>query len=125
MKNRLLAVSGWLLAISLSATAQNDSTLNRSVTVERDFQPVIQDAGKVATKPAVVETTIEPAPVEYSEYTADVTPGNTFHSLLSQPTRFEAGKLFNGYVRGALGHPNTLFDFGYHLDDGKKSILDV
>ena len=125
MKNRLLAVSGWLLAVSLSATAQNDSTLNRSVTVERDFQPVIQDAGKVATKPAVVETTIEPAPVEYSEYTADVTPGNTFHSLLSQPTRFEAGKPFNGYVRGALGHPNTLFDFGYHLDDGKKSILDV
>ena len=46
--------------------AQNVSALNRSVTVERDFQPVIQAAGKVSTKPAVVETTIEPAPVEYS-----------------------------------------------------------
>ena len=121
--NKMITIA--LLLASSIAFANNDSTLNRSVTVERDFQPVIQDAGKVATKPAVVETTIEPAPVEYSEYTADVTPGNTFHSLLSQPTRFEAGKPFNGYVRGALGHPNTLFDFGYHLDDGKKSILDV
>jgi len=105
--------------------AQSDSALNRSVTVERDFQPVIQAAGKVATKPEIVETTIEPAPVEYSEYTADVTPGTTFHSLLSQPTRFEPAHQYHGYVRGALGHPNTLFDFGYHLDDGKKSILDI
>jgi hypothetical protein len=110
---------------SVRSYAQQDSALNRSVTVERDFQPVIQAAGKVSTKPAVVETTIEPAPIEYSSFTADVTPSATFHSLLSQPTRFEPSKSYNGYVRGAIGHPNTLFDFGYHLDDGRKSILDV
>ena len=127
MKNRFLAVGYCLLAVSLCGFAlnENDSALNRSVTVERDFQPVIQAAGKVTTKPAIEQVTIEPTPVEYSEYTAEVTPGNTFHPLLSQPTRFEKGKPFHGYVRGALGHPNTLFDFGYHLDDGKKSILDV
>lgn len=105
--------------------AQNDSVLNRSVTVERDFQPVIQAAGKVATKPSVVETTIEPAPIEYSEYTASVTPSSTLHPLLSQPTRFAAADEYHGYIRAGLGHPNTLFDFGYRLDDGKKSILDV
>ena len=114
-----------VLGTSAIAFAQQDTALNRSVTVERDFQPVIQSAGKVSTKPAVVETSIEPASVEYSDYTAEVTPGTTFHSLLSQPTRFEPGELYHGYVRGAIGHPNTLFDFGYHLDDGKRSILDV
>lgn len=116
-----------IIALFVSATlsAQSDSVLNRSVTVERDFQPIIQAAGKVATKPAVMETTIEPTPVEYSDYTADVMPGTSFHPLLSQPTRFGEGLRYNGYIRGALGHPNTLFDFGYHLDDGKKSILDV
>lgn len=107
------------------AFAQDEDDLNRSVTVERDFQPVIEDAGKIATKPAIVETTIDPAPIEYSEYTADVAPGNTFHSLLSQPTRFEPAQEYHGYIRGAVGHPNSLFDFGYHLDDGKKSILDI
>ena len=129
MKNKnylgFLGLLGLLVSLATPALAQSDSALNRSVTVERDFQPVIQAAGKVSTKPAVVETTIDPTPVEYSEYTADVTPGTVFHPLLSQPTRFEPGRLYNGYVRGALGHPNTLFDFGYHLDDGKKSILDV
>lgn len=114
-----------LVLLSVSAFAQSDSALNRSVTVERDFQPVIQAVGKVSTKPAVVTTTIEPAPVEYSDYTAPVQTEASINPMLSQPTRFEPGRKYNGYVRGALGHPNTLFDFGYHLDDGKKSILDV
>lgn len=124
-KIRIAVIGCWLSAIVLTAYAQNDSTFNRSVTVERDFQPIIQAAGKISVKPSIEQTTIEPAPVEYSDYTADVTPGSTFHSLLSQPTRFEPGKVYHGYIRGALGHPNTLFDFGYHLDDGKKSILDA
>ena len=114
-----------VLFMSAVAFAQQDSALNRSVTVERDFQPVIQAAGKVSTKPAVVTTTIEPAPVEYSDYTAEVPIEASINPMLSQPTRFEPGKRYNGYVRGGLGHTNTLFDFGYHLDDGKKSILDV
>ena len=105
--------------------AQNDSELNRSVTVERDFQPEIQAAGKVATKPAVQQTTIEPTPVEYSTYTVNVAPEASINPMLSQPTRFEGNQPYSGYIRGGLGHPNTLFDFGYHVDDGKKSILDL
>ena len=116
--------SALCILFSVSAFAQDDE-LNRSVTVERDFQPVIQAAGKVSTKPTVVETEIEPAEVKYSSYTADVTPSASINPMLSQPTRFEPGSKYNGYIRGAIGHPNTLFDFGYHLDDGKQSILDV
>ena len=125
INNIRIAFSGIALLLSGTLFAQQDSALNRSVTVERDFQPVIQAAGKIATKPAVVETKIEPSQVHYSDFTADVTPQATFNPLLSQPTRFEPGHKYNGYIRGALGHPNTLLDFGYHLDDTKNSILDV
>jgi len=133
VKGERLKVKGFFIFCLLSifhlpfsiCQAQNDSVLHRSVTVERDFQPVIQAAGKISTKPAVMETTIDPTPVEYSDYTSPVTPGVSFNPLLSQPTRFEAQPPYNGYLRAALGHPNTLFDFGYHLDDGKNSILDV
>ena len=129
MKKRIklgfLGIIGLLGSLANNAFAQSDSALNRSVTVERDFQPIIQAAGKVSTKPAVVETNIEPTPIEYSHYTASVQPTATFNPLLSQPTRFEPTAPYKGYVRGAVGHPNTLFGFGYHLDDGKNSILDV
>lgn len=125
INNIRIALSGLALLLSGTLFAQQDSALHRSVTVERDFQPVIQAAGKIATKPAVVETKIESSQVHYSDFTAEVTPQATFNPLLSQPTRFEAGRKYNGYIRGALGHPNTLLDFGYHLDDTKNSILDV
>lgn len=129
MKRISIKVKGFLLSVFIFqcsiCLAQKDSVLHRSVTVERDFQPVIQAAGKVSTRPAVVETTFEPAKVEYSTYATDLTPGASISPMLSQPTRFEQGEPYNGYIRGGLGHPNTLFDFGYHLDDGKKSILDV
>ena len=125
IKNIRIALSGLALLLSGTLFAQQDSALHRSVTVERDFQPVIQAAGKIATKPAVVETNIESSRVHYSDFTAEVTPQATFNPLLSQPTRFEPGRKYNGYIRGALGHPNTLLDFGYHLDDTKNSILDV
>ena len=125
INNIRIALSGLALLLCGTLFAQQDSALHRSVTVERDFQPVIQAAGKIATKPAVVETNIESSQVHYSDFTAEVTPQATFNPLLSQPTRFEAGRKYNGYIRGALGHPNTLLDFGYHLDDTKNSILDV
>ena len=125
INNIHIALSGLALLLSGTLFAQQDSALHRSVTVERDFQPVIQAAGKIATKPAVVETKIESSQVHYSDFTAEVTPQATFNPLLSQPTRFEPGRKYNGYIRGALGHPNTLLDFGYHLDDTKNSILDV
>lgn len=125
INNIRIALSGLALLLSGTLFAQQDSALHRSVTVERDFQPVIQAAGKIATKPAVVETNIESSQVHYSDFTAEVTPQATFNPLLSQPTRFEPGRKYNGYIRGALGHPNTLLDFGYHLDDTKNSILDV
>ena len=125
INNIRIALSGLALLLSGTLFAQQDSALHRSVTVERDFQPVIQAAGKIATKPAVVETNIESSQVHYSDFTAEVTPQATVNPLLSQPTRFEPGRKYNGYIRGALGHPNTLLDFGYHLDDTKNSILDV
>ena len=125
INNIRITLSGLALLLSGTLFAQQDSALHRSVTVERDFQPVIQAAGKIATKPAVVETNIESSQVHYSDFTAEVTPQATFNPLLSQPTRFEPGRKYNGYIRGALGHPNTLLDFGYHLDDTKNSILDV
>ena len=105
--------------------AQSDTAMNRSVTVERDFQPVIKAAGKVSAQPAVIETKVEPIEVTYSDYTVEVNPEVTVQPLLSQPTRFLPREPYNGYIRGGIGHPNSLFDFGYHLDDGKQSILDV
>lgn len=124
MKRIFLSIPAALFVVS-AICAQEDSTLNRNVTVERKFQPVVQSAGKINVRPQVVETNLPEAQVNYSDYNALLAPAFNSNSLLSQPMRFASPYTYNGLVRGGLGHTNTLFDFAYHLDDSKNSILDV
>lgn len=123
MKRIILIVNCTLLIVHC-ALAQ-DSALNRNVTVEREFQPIVQSAGKINVRPQVQETTLPAAEMHYSDYNAMLSPVFNTNSLLSQPMRFSTPHRYNGYVRGGLGHTNTLFDFAYHLDDKRNSILDV
>lgn len=123
MKRIILIVNCTLLIVHCAFS--QDTTLNRNVTVEREFQPIVQSAGKINVRPKVQETTLPAAEVVYSDYNAALSPAFNTNSLLSQPMRFTTPHQYNGYVRGGLGHTNTLFDFGYRLDDQKNSILDV
>lgn len=120
---------GILLCVVLSVgngeTLAQDTTLNRNVTVERDFQPVVQSAGKITTIPRIIEPDLPASDVRFSEYNALLSPDFNVSSLLSQPMRFTTPHTYNGLLRGGLGHLNTLFDFAYHLDDKKNSVLDV
>ena len=101
-----------------------DTVLNRSVVVERDYQPIIQDAGKVNTPPQAVQTEIPEAKVQYSDYVSGTAPsGAEVNTLLSQPTRFTAPEELHGWLRGAIGHPLTMFNFAYDVKDDKRNSL--
>lgn len=62
----LIAAAGF---ISLSANAQqkanNDSTLNRQILLERDYNPTLQDAAKINTLPAIYDPIIPQRNVLY------------------------------------------------------------
>ena len=58
-----------ILFVTLSAIGYaQDTVLNRSVVVERDFQPIISEAGKVNSTPQSVQADVPEAQVEYSDY---------------------------------------------------------
>ena len=107
---RIILIANCTLLIVHCAFSQ-DTTLTRNVTVEREFQPIVQSAGKINVRPKVQETTLPAAEVVYSDYNAALSPAFNTNSLLSQPMRFTTPHQYNGYVRGGLGHTNTLFDF--------------
>ena len=65
-----------VLAITASLSAQ-DTVLNRSVVVERDYQPIIQDAGKVNVAPQTVQTDVPETQVQYSDFVSDNSQSNT------------------------------------------------
>lgn len=112
-----------VLAITASLSAQ-DTVLNRSVVVERDYQPIIQDAGKVNVAPQTVQTDVPETQVQYSDFISDNSQTNTeMTSLLSQPTRFKQPEELHGWLRGGIGHPLTTFNFAYNVKDSKRNSL--
>ena len=105
--------------------AQNDTTLKRIVTVERDFQPVIQSAGKINQRPNILSTEIPLAPVIYSTYTDSLSIGHTLNPLQVADARFVSQAPLNGVLEAAGGYRNTHFLFGYQIHQKKKMSLDL
>lgn len=114
-----------ILFVTFSAIGYaQDTVLNRSVVVERDFQPIISEAGKVNSTPQSVQADVPEAQVEYSDYVSAASRKEVeVSSLLSQPTRFTAPEELHGVLRGGIGHPLTLFHFAYDVKDQKNNSL--
>ena len=52
MKTSILSL--FLIVFSTGLIWAQDSLKNRNVTVEREYQPIINDAGKIITTPRVI-----------------------------------------------------------------------
>ena len=105
--------------------AQNDTTLSRIVTVERDFQPAIQSAGKISQSPVILTPEIQLNPVVYSTYSTPLSIDYNINQLPAAETNFIPQAPLNGILEGAAGHRNTHFLFGYQIQPKKKISLNL
>lgn len=122
----LLLLIGQLSIINCQlSTAQNDTTLSRVVTVERDFQPVIQSMGKINQRPSILSHEVQLNPVVYSTYSDSLTIGHTLNPLRAAEARFTPQAPLNGILDGGIGHYNTHLLFGYQLKHKEKMTLDL
>lgn len=119
MKTNILIIGALLLLVSPRLAAQTDSTvlIDRSVTVEREYQPTVKAAGKLPIRPQVFSPEIQPVTVNYSDFTRPLSTEKNVNPLGYADTDFSSReRLYNGFVRGGIGHTNTLFDFSYRVD---------
>ena len=127
MKRLIFPVCLLTAALTLGAQTRNaaDTTVTRTVTVERDFQPVIQNATKQNQSPAILQEEIVLNPVVYSTYSEALPVGFNVHALPAAETTFSSQSPLQGMVDGALGHRNTHFAFGYRIAEKKRMSLDL
>ena len=116
----LLATLCW----GMSMQAQ-DSTFNRVVTVERDYQPDIEQATKIKLRPVIVKEEVEPNPVVYSTYSIPLSVEYNLHPLQAAKASFTPQPTLNGVIEGAVGHRNSHLLFGYRINHKKKMSLDL
>ena len=114
----------FLCLISFSLKAQ-DTIINRNVSVEREYRPVIQDAGKINSLPEILEPRLEKTQVKYSDFNLPLNISNNIHTLSA--AEIITGKPNNkeGFARIGLGsYSNTLADFAYPIINTSDARLD-
>ena len=62
------------------ATFAQDTTFNRVVTVERDYQPEVQEAQAISVAPTFIQYTPQLNPVVYSTYSEPLSIGYNLHA---------------------------------------------
>jgi len=116
MKTSKYIFSILLLVTGFAITVQGqDTIINRNISVEREYRPVINDAGKIKSMPQVLEPNVEKTPAVYSNFNLPLNAGYNIHTLpaadlvIDKPVNAN-----NGYARFGLGnYMNTLADFAY------------
>ena len=104
------------------ATFAQDTVFNRVVTVERDYQPEVEEAQAISTTPTFIQYTPQLNPVVYSTYSEPLAVGYNLPTLPASENRFTSPSPLNGMVEGAFGHRNTHFLFGYRLQKNNTSL---
>jgi len=130
-RNNMLFAAA-LLSFSLTAagqTAKKDSTLNRVVIVEKEYNPDIMDASKVNVLPKVQEPSVSKKEIEYN---TSVMPFKSLDYVMKPITsNLDQTKANRGYARLGYGNNgnvdakvNYLFNLSKRDNLGVSASLD-
>ncbi|MDX9748460.1 MAG: hypothetical protein RBT57_08175 [Paludibacter sp.] len=121
--NRIYVVLALFFPLVLIA---QDPTIDRNVTVEREYQPVIDDAGKITTLPEIPEPVTTRQRVDYTDFFHPLPLGRFLHSLPMTAFAEEQRKRQDAFVRLGMGNFwNTLGDVHLPVLKKDKDRLDI
>ncbi len=118
-----------LLLISGIAMAQenNDESLKREVTIEKEFTPIVNDASKINTLPEIDNPVVTKPSILYSDWAVPMTTGPILQILPSG--NFGAQPSINpkqSYMNFAMGnYLNTAANAGFRIFDSEADQLGV
>ena len=121
-----IAIIAFVGLLPLSAVyAQQDSTLNRTVVVENEYNPTVMDASKINVLPRVEEPAVVKKGIEYATALRPVAAWN-YEEMFPIVREWEWENTKRGYVRaGAGNYGNVDFKAGYIWDITKGDRLNV
>ncbi|MDR1403775.1 MAG: TonB-dependent receptor [Tannerellaceae bacterium] len=117
----ILVLSGF----SCSIVAQE--SVNRELTVEREYAPSVQDANKVNTLPAIKEPVVSKQFINYATFARPIEPERELSILPSGNIMTDiAYNKRKGYLNFGIGtYLNINADAGYHILDTDKDQLNI
>jgi len=117
----------FLFSLGYSVTMQaQDTIFDRNVNVEREYKPIIQDAGKINSVPEVLEPTVIKSVPKYNEFNLPLSVDYNIHTLSAAEMKHDQGDIAKGgFARFGLGSNfNSLLDFAYPIVNKPDMRLD-
>lgn len=120
-----------LLGTAATVNAQEDTSkkqnLDREMTLEREYDPSVQDASKVNTLPVIKEPTVKKMPIDYANFTVPADPAKEISLLASGSimTDIQYNKRRGYFNFGAGTYLNLNGDLGYHILSTDKDQLNI
>jgi hypothetical protein len=128
MKTSKYILPVFLFVLGLPLTIQAQGTIDdRNVTVEREYKPLIQDAGKISSVPEVLEPVVEKTVPRYTDFNLPLNADFNIHNLpAAELQREKRPDAKGGFARFGFGNnSNNLLDFVYPLVKKSDMKLDV
>lgn len=121
-----IAVIAGMGLLSLSAAyAQQDSTLNRTVVVENQYNPTVMDASKINVLPKVEEPVVPKRNIDYATSLRPVGAWKN-ESMPAIVRDWTSEAAYRGYLRAGYGNNgNVDAGLGYLWDISKKDRMNV
>ena len=124
---KVLTIVGLLGSLITASAQDQDDKLNREMTLEREYDPTVQDANKVNRLPEIKEPVITKRTIDYASFTTPASPENQIHLLSSGNAMTEIP--YNnrkGYFHFGGGmYMNLSGDLGYHILNDHQNKLNI
>ena len=122
-KIAILAVLGF--APLVGAFAQQDTTVNRTVIVENEYNPTVMDASKINVMPKMNEPKATKKNINYATSLREVSSWD-YQTMSPVVRAWKSDAAYRGYVRGGYGNNgNVDLAAGYLWDISKRDRLNV
>ncbi|MDR1584744.1 MAG: hypothetical protein LBS07_01020 [Prevotellaceae bacterium] len=113
------------IAIATAQTQTKDTVVTRNVTVEREYVPVVKNAGKITSTPQGVDPKEIKIEAKYTDFNLPLSIGSNIHTLPPAQLIQQKKAVKDGFAQIGLGsYPNTLVDFVYPLVKNPDAQLD-
>lgn len=120
----ILLLAGLCSTPAVAQSKKDSTRLSREMTLEKDFDPIFRDAGKINSLPTVTEPKVTKSAIEYSSFSIPVKPKGEFPVLNPIAPRDNSAGNEKGFVRlGAGNYLNTVVQAGYSILSTSKDNL--
>lgn len=122
---RIVLMVGICMGTFVMAHAQQDTTMNRTVIVENEYNPTVMDASKINVMPKVEEPKAAKRNIDYATSLRPVASWN-YQAMSPVVREWETDKAYRGYIRAGYGNNgNVDVKAGYLWDMTAKDRLNL